>query len=49
MLLMPAFGRLRQEDCEFEASLGYTVRLSHKAKQNKTKPAYGEIFIQAIS
>jgi hypothetical protein len=26
MAIIPAFRRLRQEDCKFEASLGYTVR-----------------------
>jgi hypothetical protein len=24
--LIPALGRVRQKDCEFEASLGYTVK-----------------------
>jgi hypothetical protein len=35
---MSALGRLRHEDCEFQVSLGYTVRLSQrKKKQNKTE------------
>jgi hypothetical protein len=33
--LIPALGRLRQEDYEFQASLGYKTRLY--LKQNKTK------------
>jgi hypothetical protein len=35
-LLIPAFGRLRQGDHEFEARLGYKVRTFSKRK-NKTK------------
>jgi hypothetical protein len=34
MTVTPALGRLRQEDCELEDSLGCTVRPSLK---NKTK------------
>jgi hypothetical protein len=33
----PAFGRLRQEDCEFEASLDYTVKPCLKNKNNNKK------------
>jgi hypothetical protein len=34
--VIPAFGRRRQEDCKFEASMGYTVRLlSSKTKLKK--------------
>jgi hypothetical protein len=29
-LAIPTLGRLRQEDCEFKTSLGYTVRSCHK-------------------
>jgi hypothetical protein len=32
---MPACGRCRQEDLEFEASLSYTVRPSKKKKTKK--------------
>jgi hypothetical protein len=36
MAVIPALGRLRQKDCDFEASLGYTVRLlSLKRKKRK--------------
>jgi hypothetical protein len=34
MVIIPALGRLRQKDCKFKASLGYTVRSFLK---NKTK------------
>lgn len=30
MPVMLVFGRLRQEDCELEVSLDYTVRLCHR-------------------
>jgi hypothetical protein len=38
--------RLRQEDCEFEASLGYMVKLCLKTKQKITK-VYS-IFLSSI-
>jgi hypothetical protein len=34
--VIPAFGRLRKEDHEFRASIGYIVRQSLK-KKNKTE------------
>jgi hypothetical protein len=38
MPIIPTLGRLGQEDCDFEASLSYTVRLClKKSKQNKQK------------
>jgi hypothetical protein len=36
MLIIPAHGRLRQEDEEFEASLGYTER-SYLKKKKKSQ------------
>jgi hypothetical protein len=43
MRTIPALGRLRQEDCEFQASLGYMVRsclkttAMEKKKERKEK------------
>jgi hypothetical protein len=34
-------GRLRQEDCEFKAYLGYIVRLCQKRKKGKEKRKEG--------
>jgi hypothetical protein len=36
-LIIPAPGRQKKEEHEFEASLGYTVRHHLKTKQNKTQ------------
>jgi hypothetical protein len=35
MPAIPAFGKWSQEDCTFEASLGYIVRLCLKNPNNK--------------
>jgi hypothetical protein len=35
--ITPALGRLRQEDYEFQVSLGYTGRPCLKKKKKKTK------------
>jgi hypothetical protein len=37
VLVIPALGRLKQEDCKFQVSMGYIVRPCLKTKQNKTK------------
>jgi hypothetical protein len=38
VIVIPALGRLRQEDLEFKASLGYTVQLSQNTKLNQPNP-----------
>jgi hypothetical protein len=38
---IPALGRLRQEDCQFKASLGYRVRPYLKKETNKTISVVG--------
>jgi hypothetical protein len=35
--VISALGKLRQEDCRFEASLGYKARLSLKKKKKTLK------------
>jgi hypothetical protein len=37
MLINPALGRLRQEDCEFMASLGYMPSLLKPKEKEKRK------------
>jgi hypothetical protein len=36
MPIIPAHGRLRQEDCKLKASVGYTARAYLKTKQKKS-------------
>jgi hypothetical protein len=38
MSAIPALGRLRQEDCVFEVSLGYIVRLCLKKHSSSCPP-----------
>jgi hypothetical protein len=40
MLIIPALGKLRQEDCEFETSLGYFIAKSSLKTKQKTKHRY---------
>jgi hypothetical protein len=35
VLVISALGRLKQEDCQFEVSLGYIVRLCRKEEGRK--------------
>jgi hypothetical protein len=38
MTVVPALGRLRQEDCQFKATQGFIARPYYKkSKQNKTR------------
>jgi hypothetical protein len=43
MLVIPAFGRLRQEDCEFEVSLSYITRHCLKKKKNLSEKKFQNI------
>jgi hypothetical protein len=36
MLAIPVFGRLRQDDQEFQASLGYLIRTCLKKRRKKS-------------
>jgi hypothetical protein len=46
--IMPAVGRLRQEDGQFKGSLGYTARPCSPPPTPKKKKKVGEISIQSI-
>jgi hypothetical protein len=43
MLVIPAHGRLKKEDCEFETSVGYIVRLCLKKKYWPTNFGYSNL------
>jgi hypothetical protein len=43
MPVIPALGRLRQEDPEFKTSLGYIVKLCLKKKKKEKKKKLNEI------
>jgi hypothetical protein len=41
--VIPVLGRQRQEDHEFEASLGYTRNLSKKGQRNKNLANFASV------
>jgi hypothetical protein len=43
MPVIPALGRLRQDDYKFPASLGYIARLFQKTKQNRIKKSFSAL------
>jgi hypothetical protein len=45
---IPGLGRLRQEDLEFQATLGYTVRSCLKKKKKKEHLKKKRMFITAL-
>jgi hypothetical protein len=47
MSVIPALGRLRQEDLKLEANLGFIVRLCAK-KEKRKKPKVGENILPRV-
>jgi hypothetical protein len=45
MPIILVLGRLREEDCEFKASLGYIARPSLKKPNQKKKVVFGISFV----
>jgi hypothetical protein len=41
MPVIPALGRLKQDNCKFEASLVYTARPYHKTRPRTKSDGYG--------